>query len=986
MSESPPSDDETILDPFAARLRRDRAVVLLYPLFFVSGATGLTYQILWARQLHLVFGTSTFAITTVLAAFMGGLAIGGFAMGRIADRVRSPLAVYGWIEVGIGVYALLFPLLLAVVTPLYLGLWQALEPPPVLFGAAQFIVVGCLLLLPTALMGATLPLLARFATDRVSAAGDRVGTLYALNTAGAVFGTWLCGFVLLPAAGLSWTTWIAAATNLALGCAALLAQRTARGAELAAPTDDQPDPTFDTRGLAVAVAAGLAGFAALAYEVTWTRVLGLMLGASTYAFSLMLLAFLIGIALGGWGGGRAADAVLARWGQRGLFGVLAGVQVGVAALSYALLYLFPELPFLYVQLYDAFGAEGSPLLLWSASMALAVVVMTPPAVLMGAAFPLAVRAVVGSSESLGGPVGRIYGFNTAGSVLGAALAGFVLLPTLEIHGTVVVAVLVNLAGAGLLLSWSVASRGGRAERALLVGVGALAAALLVLAVIPSRVEDLQRRQLLMTAGMYKYVSDLSDRTRAGILRYTVEQYDLLYYREGLSSVVTVARNRESGNIWLANNGKVEASTTVDMPTQVLVSLLSFLYADDPRDVLVIGLASGITAGSVTRVPQVETLDVVELEPAIEAAARFFDEQNHSVLDDPRTRLWFNDGRNHLLLARPSSYDVVVSEPSNPWISGVSNLFTREFLQMGRSRLRPGGVWAQWVQMYGMDAEDLCSLLATFADVYPHVALFMTVEDADLVMLGSERPLTPDPDHIARALRDQPGLASELARVGLDDPLRLLSAWQMGREPVLEMCDGVQLNTDDNMRIEYSAPLNLHRSTSRENVERLLSFAVVPSAVTDPVDLLQLGTEYLRREDFERGLEAMFRAVEQAGDAQAREQVAQARAEWEGAGGWEGAVKHAVRAGERVARSGRSPTDWTMGWARWRVAMLDYLGQDVPDALLQTARMRRVEEGDVRRLEELDPEPASPGAVAPGFRSRFHGASGSPDPSTEADGG
>ena len=460
MSDVPvPLDDAP--DPFVARLRRERAVLALLPLFFVSGATGLAYQTLWARDLHLVFGTSTFAIATVLAAFMTGLAIGGFVMARWADKLARPLAAYGWIEIGIGAYALLFPLLVAGVTPVYLSFWRGLEPSPLLFGMVQFVLVGSLLVIPTALMGATLPLLARFATDRLAAAGDRVGTLYAVNTAGAVFGTWLCGFFLLPGLGLWWTTLVASGANLILGVAALALDRWARGAEQAGVATDLPDASFDPRGLAVAISAGLAGFASLTYEVVWTRVLGLMLGASVYAFSLMLLAFLIGIAVGGWIGGRLSDIALARLGQNGLLGVLAGIQVGVAVLSVGLLFLFPELPFYYVGLYDTFGAIAESLdlgdgalFVFTASMSLAVLIMTPPAILMGAAFPMAVRAVVGDAEALGGPVGRIYGFNTAGSVLGAALAGFVLLPVLAIHGTVLLAGAVNLLAAVVLLAWA----------------------------------------------------------------------------------------------------------------------------------------------------------------------------------------------------------------------------------------------------------------------------------------------------------------------------------------------------------------------------------------------------------------------------------------------------------------------------------------------------------------------------------------------------
>lgn len=934
MSDLPMDDSSADLDDFVGRFRRERAVLALLPLFFVSGATGLAYQTLWARELHLVFGTSTFAIATVLAAFMGGLATGGFVMGRFADRLKRPLAAYGWIEIGIGAYALVFPVFVSLVTPLYLGLWRVVEPPPVVFGSLQFVMVGALLVVPTALMGATLPLLARFATDSLSAAGDRVGTLYAVNTAGAVFGTWLCGFILLPMAGLWVTTLLAAGSNVLLGGAALFLDSWSRGSESAPVTDDLPDPGFQRGGVAVALAVGLAGFASLTYEVAWTRVLGLMLGASVYGFSLMLLAFLIGIALGGWVGGRVSDALLGRLGQRGLLGALAGVQVGVGLLSWGLLFLFPELPFFYVRLYDLLGAGDSPLLVWTVSMGVAVAVMTPPALLMGAAFPMAVRAVIGSADALGGPVGRIYGFNTAGSVLGAALAGFVLLPGIAIDGTVMVAVGVNLVAALVLLTQ--AGRQGAARWALpgmglvvLVGAGCA-----VLALSPRRTEDLHQRQLLLTAGMYKYVSHVSDHSREGILKYTVEQYDLLYYREGLSSVVTVAQNKESHNIWLANNGKVEASTTVDMPTQVMVSLLPFPFVEEPRDVLVIGLASGITAGAVTVVDEVERVEVVELEPAIEEAARFFDDQNHHVLDDPRVELVYNDGRNHLLLADPGSYDVVVSEPSNPWISGVSNLFTAEFLRMGKTRLRPGGVWSQWVQMYGMNEDDLKALLATFADVYPHVALFMTVEDADLVLIGSDRPLEPRLELLGAALERWPGYRDELEVVGLDEPLWLLSAWQMDRAAILELTDGVSLNTDDNMRIEYAAPLNLHRETTGENVAMLLEHAVIPSWVVDPERRLLLASMHLDRDDFGRGMSGALAVLEELGDEDVDRLVGQARSLWEEEG-WEPALVRAIAAGERLVAAGMTP-ELERAWARWRVAMLGYFGQEASYALMARA--------------------------------------------------
>jgi spermidine synthase len=850
---------------------RGRTYAFLLGLFVVSGGTALTYQTLWVRKLELVFGVSTFAISTVLAAFMGGLAIGGFVGGRYADRVRRPLRWYGLLEIGVGGFALLFPVLLQLVTPLYLAYWRAMEPGPVGYALVQFVLVGALLVTPTAIMGATLPLLARFATWRLGSAGDRVGTLYAVNTAGAVVGTFLCGFVLLPQLGLTLTTGLAAAANLVLGLGAIALDRVA-GEEQPVTDDLHVSLQVDAALPWVLVSIGLAGFSALVYEVAWTRLLALMLGASTYTFSVMLLAFLVGIAIGGKLGGPVADRWMAKGGiERVLLG-FAAIEVGIALVSYLLMYIYPQLPFWYVWLWDGidFGAfrdrfgelagltsaleavlgglngRELPQMVWAVSLILAGAIMTPPAILMGMHFPVAVRAAVGRPDALGAPVGRVYGANTLGGVLGAFLAGLVLLPHLRVQGTVYVAAVAELVAAGLLI-WRSGNR-----RLALPSVGGLAVLLLVFAAGRPPWDP-----MLMTAGMYHYVSDFEDHSVEGILDYAVTQYQLVYYAEGLSSVVTVARNTETDNMWLANNGKVDASTTTDMPTQVLCSLLPMQFVPDPKDVLVIGLASGVTAGAVSTVPAVQHLDVVELEPAIREAAKYFGEYNHDILDDPRLRLINNDGRNFVLLSAPQSYDVIVSEPPNPWISGVSNLFTWEFWEMGKTRLKPGGVWSQWVQMYGMDTRDLRSLLKTFAQVYPHVIVYATIEDADLVLVGSDSPLVPSPENAAKLFR-WPTVVDQLEDVQVRGPMDVVALFQLDRDAVLNLAGDVRLNTDDNMAIEYSAPMNLHKDTSPANLDLLLHFAKIPTdAVPMDTDLwVHLARTWEQKGDTSRAIAAM----------------------------------------------------------------------------------------------------------------------------------
>lgn len=821
---------------------------ILLALFFVSGATALAYQLLWARELQLVFGASTYAISTLLASFMGGLAAGSFAMARHADRLRRPLAVYGALELGIGLYALAFPLLLAAVTPVYLGVWRATEPGPAVFGFVQFLLMGALLLPPTSAMGATLPLLARFATQRLAFAGRRIGSLYAANTLGAVAGVSLCGFLLLPQLGLLRTTLLAVAANLLLGAAAIsLDRRTREPAGKPAADPRHGEPRLPVM-VSVCAAIGLAGFSALVYEVAWTRLLALVLGSSTYTFAVMLIAFLFGIAWGGRLGGPLADRLAAAGGHRRLLHAFASVEIAVAALSCATMYLYAELPFWYVRLFDGLGAGQRPEALWWVSLVLAGLVMTPPAVLMGMHFPMAARAVAGYGQGLGRPVGIVYGINALGGAAGAFLAGFVMLPVLGVQGTVFAAAAGGLLAAGVLvLCAGRAFHGGRTAMLR----PALAMTLAALALL-----FLTRRPpwdpLLMTAGLYQYAASFPDHSREGVLRYSVAPYELVFYEEGLSSVVTVARYKGSADRWLAVNGKVDASTTGDMPTQVLLSLLPMQFVQRPEDVLVIGLASGVTAGSASLLPEIERLRIVELEPAMDRAARFFAAWNHSVLSDPRVELVHNDARNHLLLAAPASYDVIVSEPSNPWISGVANLFTREFLELGRSRLKPGGAWSQWVPIYGMDSRDLRVVLKTFAEVFPHVVVYSTIDYNDLVLIGSDSPLEPS-ERAARRLLDRPEVASELSRAGVDSAIGLVSLFLMDRAGIAEMAAGVPVNTDDNMLIEYSTAAKLHVETRPANFALLLRHARLPgAALDDPGQWRLLARSYRRRGDAVRG--------------------------------------------------------------------------------------------------------------------------------------
>ncbi len=797
------------MNPELSQFRRNRAIRLLIPLFVFSGATSLVYETLWERQLHLVFGTSQVAVCTVLAAFMTGLALGGFGGAKWADKIRRPILAYAILEFTIGLYALIFPWLMDLVQPLYLGFYHSFSPSLEVFATFQFVLLGSMLLPPTFCMGMTLPLLARFATTDTHESGQKVGRLYGANTIGAVVGTGIAGFILLPRLGLETATAVTACGNVLLCIGALALARTVGELPPAEPKAEGPGATWKVGALPII--ALLAGFSSLAYEVAWFRIMALILGASAYAFSIMLFSFLLGLGFGGWKGGIWADRLYAEGGLRRVLTGLVAVEAGIAGITWLAMYGYGEMPWLFVVVYNLLGE--SALLLWAGKMFLAMLLMVPPAFLMGVAFPFLVRAAAGESLALGKPVGRLYGWNTVGAILGASLGGLVFLPNLHVRGTVMVAISINMLAA--TIAYARSQREPEATGDWLKGVGGFAIVTTALMFFAAPWQP-----LLMTAGTYKYVYQLDTTSRAEVYAQNVEPYDLLYYAEGLTSVVTVAEHRETDDRWLANNGKIDASSKADMPTQVLVSHMPFFYRPDSKKVLMVGLAAGYSAGAITVHTTPTQIDVVEIEGTIVKASKFFDEWNQTPLADPRVNMIINDARNQLNLAEDASYDLIISEPSNPWLTGVSNLFTREYFELGRSKLTPGGIWSQWIQIYGMNTEDLRSLLGTFSDTYKYVHLYSTISDADLVLVGSDEPLNLNAAAFDKVIQRNPALVTELREIDVMSGLDLVARYRGDKTLLQDLSAGVIRNTDDNMRVEYSAPLNLYTWTGEANVTML----------------------------------------------------------------------------------------------------------------------------------------------------------------------
>lgn len=774
-----------------------RVARLLPWLVAASGAAALVYETLWVRSLGLVFGSSSQAVALVLAVFMGGLALGSALAARRPSL--DPLRAYARVELAAGASALLTLPLLRALPWAYAALAGLVGIGGAVEAGGRLALSALVLLPPTALLGATVPLAVAFLERAGVDPREGFGRLYRLNTAGGVLGVALASFLLLPAFGVRLTLVLAAATSLCVGGLAL---RWSRGT--AAPALPQPpagEGVADWSGPALAAASGAATFG---LEVLWTRSLSLVIGASVYAFDAMLLAVLLGL--------LAGTLVYARWRERITLPLRAigawFVAAGLAALAGE--WLIGRLPIAWLALLGllpvSFAAHQA------AALGLCLLVLLPVTGALGLTLPLLLHLARSRAGSAQGDAGRLLAANTAGAIAGALAAQLWLVPRLGLQP-------VYLVFAGLLLAggaWALASRHG----ARLAGLAAAVVAIATAALVPHwRPWD----PVLASSGVYRYGLEWRDSvpSAAGLGAWLREARSLVFYREGGEAVVAVSQPKGGGSRFLSVNGKTDAGSGVeDVVTQKLIAHVPLLLHSGPRRALVIGWGAGATAASAALHP-LESLECVEIEPATWEAAPFFADLSGGVRADRRFRIAFADGRNHLLRER-GTWDVIVSEPSNPWISGVSNLFTREFYEIALARLGPAGVFGQWFHYYNMDAADVKVELKTFLSVFPQASLWLvpptTAVDgsrrlgADLLLVGSREPQSLDWPKLERAFAD--------ARLGTDlrstrvlrDPAALAAAWAMGRPELERWVEdraafpaGTPLNTDDYPYVELVAP-------------------------------------------------------------------------------------------------------------------------------------------------------------------------------------
>ncbi len=766
-------------------MRDNQSVPVLLGLFLLSGVSGLVYQVIWARQLTLIFGATSPAITTVLAAFMLGLALGSYAAGRWASQWGHPLRAYALIELGIGTYAVAFPLLLSGLQVIHIPLFRLLVDAPLTLIAVRVALAAGLLLPPTALMGASLPVLARAVIRDPAGTGRGAGTLYGLNALGAAAGVYLVTFFLIPTVGLIKGSLVAASLNFVVAAGAWAWARDRRGE--ATPAAMVPRAAASTGDVWVFLAYGCSGFAALGYEVVWTRLLVLVFGSSVYAFAVMLASFLFGLGLGGLLGGWVAERA------RNRFLVAAWLQVIICLCVLAGIPWFDRLPQLFLEAFRVSAGEWAALTTLEFAMASGVMIL--PTTAMGATFPL-VAHLLGTR---GGPehvVGSAYTVNTCGAILGAAVTGFALIPWLGFRGSLLVLTGLSAAAACLLL---LPSPTGWRRWAVPVP------AIVVLAVVAALPAWNAR---VLSSGVYLY----ADQYGGGQFERLVNGERLLFYREGATATVAVMAGRYR---FLRINGKTDAGDSPDNLTERLLAHVPLLLHGDPHSVLVVGLGTGITLGAALLHP-IDQADVIEVSPEVVEASGFFTEANGRALKDLRARLRLLDARTWLA-ATNARYDVIISEPSNPWQTGNASLFTVDHYRLTRSRLNRDGVFCQWLPFYRMDEADFKAAIRTFQSVFSNTTVWLS--GGDVLLVGGPDQLLVDPTRfMARAGAE--AVAQSLQGIGITDGPALLGFFLLDPQRVREYTGAGPLHTDDYPLLEFSGPKTLYRESAPQIARRL----------------------------------------------------------------------------------------------------------------------------------------------------------------------
>jgi spermidine synthase len=748
----------------------------IYVMFFLSGATALIFEILWSRQFVTVFGNSSYAISVVLCAFMGGLGIGSLIGGRLADRFPQRLLMYGVMQAGVALWAMGIPALLEFIL-VYLPGLSLLAPQSLLVPSlTRFVVSFGVLLVPCTMMGATLPLLSRFCADSVHVIGRRIGMLYGLNTLGAAAGCFLAGFWMIQTLGLSATNWLAIAVNLFItmfvllhhfarsrGAAPVLRQSKQTAAARPAGQGES-EPSRKVRRLLLAVAF-LAGMAGLSCEVLWVRYMGFF-GNDPYVFTMILGTYLLGL---------GAGSLFYR-------SLLSGFTRPLNILAWVVLLLGLSVP-------SFFGASTLILSLSEPgtvkSVLLMLVIAVVPALLMGMTFPLLCSAFTGSVARVGRSVGTLYAVNTIGSIVGSIIPVFVLIPAMGIQQSIL---LMGLLYVGM--AWALLVVAARRRKGLQLAWLATCSALMVIVftiIVPG---DLCKKSFLASSN------------KLG------RHNDIIFYREGRTGTAVVVRDKVNGLKSIYINGTLEVPTRyVDMACFKLLGGLGPLLHPNPEEVAMICFGGGIAAGAAVLYPDVKSLEVVDLESSVVEAARLFKQENNDLLCNPKLQVAVDDGRNYILVSK-KKWPVIITDSTHPKSSDSWVLYTQEFYELLKAHLTKDGVLVQWLPTHGLTVAEYQIILRTFQSVFPHASLWISHGIAEMdgyirytMMVATPQKLDIDVESLKNKL-SAPAVAADMGPWHLDDPVGVLESFVCGEETLRRWTGDGDVNTDNLPYTQY----------------------------------------------------------------------------------------------------------------------------------------------------------------------------------------
>lgn len=777
-----------------------RYLPALIVLFVGSGCAALIYEIVWFQMLSLSLGSSAISLGVLLGTFMGGMCLGSLLLPKFVSARQHPVRVYALLEAAIGVLGFLILFIL----PYAGGLYTAIGGPGVTGLVVRGMIAALCLLPPTLLMGATLPAIARY-VEATPKGVSWLGFFYGGNIVGAVFGCLLAGFYLLREHDVMFATFVAVAINFLVASIALL---------YAKATTHTPHGAESTKALVIPkgawpvyVTIGLSGMTALGAEVVWTRLLTLLLGGTVYTFSLILAAFLVGLGAGSSAGSALARTVKNPRTALGLCQLL--IVLALAWAGYSSTTALPNWPV-------NPALAPNPMATFQIDLIRSLWVVLPGAVLWGMSFPLALASIATKDQDPGRLVGSVYAANTVGAIFGAMLASLFAIATLGTQGSQRALIVIAAVSALFMFTMELSRDSGELRMSPRGGLWGIATVVLAALMINS-IQPIP--PLLVAYGRYA-------------VTWAQSHGEFIYVGEGMNSSMAVSREA-SGALNYHNAGKVQASSLPqDMRLQRMLGHLTTLVPDNPKSVLVIGCGAGVTAGAVSISPIVDRVVIAEIEPLVpEVVSTYFSEHNYDVVRNPKVEVQIDDARHYLLTSR-EKFDAITSDPFDPWVKGAATLYTREFFQVMRDHLNPGGVVTVFVQLYESGMQAVKSEIATFLEVFPEGMVFGNTHQGggyDVVLLAQVGKSTIDVDQIEARLADPrfAQVTQSLAEIGFYSGTDLLSTFAAQGPQLAPWLADAQINRDRNLRLQYLAGLGLNKYEQAQIYSEILSFRQVP---------------------------------------------------------------------------------------------------------------------------------------------------------------